>query len=79
MTETGYDTGWIIILTTPKFPMCQNPEKNRVLARTAKKWQSPELATLKLTRVVEWQVLDIVISEGGQLRDLFFSSLDSGT
>ena len=45
---------------------------------TPKKWQSPELATPKLTRVGDsaiflgWQVLDLVISEGGQFRTLFF-------
>ena len=45
---------------------------------TPKKWQSPGLATPKLTRFVDsaifwgWQVLDFVISEGGQFWTLFF-------
>ena len=74
----------------PNFPYVLESRKNRVLnwppsemtkSRTChlKKWQSPELATLKLTRVGDsaifwgWQVMDIVISEGGQFRALFFS------
>ena len=72
----------------PIIPMCQNPEKvlnwpppEMTKSRTChpKKLQSPELATLKLTRVGDsaifwgWQVMDIVISEGGQFRTLFFS------
>ena len=74
----------------PIIPMCKNPEKvlnwppsEMTKSRTChpKKWQSPELATLKLTRVGDsaifwgWQVMDIVISEGGQFRTLFFSGL----
>ena len=43
------------------------------------KWQSPELATPKLTKVLDsanfwgWQILDSVISEVGQFRTLLFS------
>ena len=72
------------------FPMCQNPEKieswtghplKRLIPTlaTPKKWQSPELATLKLTRVGDSAIFGggkswtYVISERGQFRTLFFS------
>ena len=66
-------------LPPPNFPMCQNPEKKSPKLASPKKWQSPGLATPKLTRVGDsdifwgWQVLDSAIFWGGQFRTLFFS------
>ena len=50
------DTGWLILLATPKFPWIQNQQKKSWTGHPlkwlsqglddTKKWQSPELATL---------------------------------
>ena len=84
-----------ILLATPFSPCVPESTNNRVLnwppqkmieSRTChpQKWQSPELATPKHTKVLDsvifggWQVLGSGIFGGGQSRTLLFL-MDSGT
>ena len=60
----------------PHISLCARMRKKQQSPEPATliKWQSPQLATPKLVKVLysvnfwEWQVLDSVISEGGQFR-----------
>ena len=64
----------------PQISLCARIQK-KTESQTGhpQKWQSPGLATPKLTRVGDsaifwgWQVLDSAIFWGGQFRTLFFS------
>ena len=63
----SYIQGESSFLPPPNFLMCPNAEKN---------WPPSEKTYaqhLSLPNNWEWQVLDLVISEGGQFRTLFFS------